>query len=360
MSEKRIIMNVSLINFKNSKMRGTIVSKNGSEREFIFTLYQKENISVLEKELNLKLAGIILEEKYDISAEEDKESKEVLKLDMYGIELKSNVEVFVENVLSKSDASHQERLLKLIKKIEKGIIVYQAMEFRNDDVQQLRGAVTGKDINLHFVKINPNMLKQIYLINSKIHKLKIYEKLNVLHEISKPIQLLREISIIKPIKGDKMLNEKVDWDFSKRGDVNNYLLEQLRLHIPYYLPFQRRKSNIDTLRLLQFGGGKSGISLVLSINSRNRALVELRFSENSPVIYHAIKEKEQIARDRIGKELMFIDDKHTIAFHFKPYPDVRKTIDNLVLIAERFIQAFSNYTYYYDKQEMWEQHENGL
>jgi hypothetical protein len=325
------------------------MSKNGSEREFIFTLYQKENISILEKELNLKLTGMVLEPKYV-----------GLKLDMYGIERESNAEVFVENVLSKSDTSHQTRLLRLIKNLNKGIVIYQAIGFKDKHIRELRNAVSGKEVNLFFVQINSDLIAPLQKLNSQIHKLKIFENLKVLNEIPNPIKLLEDISIIRPIKGDKVFNEKVDWDFSKRGDVNNYLLEQLRLRIPYYLPFQRHKSNIDTLRLLQFGGGKSGISLVLSINSRNRALVELRFSENSPVIYHAIKEKEQIARDRIGKELMFIDGKHTIAFHFTPYPDVRETVDRLVTITERFIQAFSNFTYYYDKQEMWEQHKNGL
>lgn len=67
-----------------------------------------------------------------------------------------------------------------------------------------------------------------------------------------------------------------------------------------------------------------------------------------------------MARKIIGEELEFLDDKHTISYRFRPFQDVRETVDRLVEIAEKFIQAFSNYVLYEDKQEMWEQFEYNL
>ncbi|NMO75636.1 hypothetical protein [Niallia alba] len=118
------------------------MSKNSSEREFIFTLSQFENPQILEKELNLKLAGLELETKFA-----------GLKIDMYGIEQDLGVEVFVENVLLKSDYSHQYRLLKLIEAIDKGIIIYQAVGFKDKYVKQLRDKIlnSSKKVNLYFV-----------------------------------------------------------------------------------------------------------------------------------------------------------------------------------------------------------------
>lgn len=310
------------------------MSKNSSEREFIFSFFLKENLSILEEELKLKLAGVELETKYA-----------GLKIDIFGVEQNSGVEVFIENVLLKSDYSHQYRLLKLIEAIDKGIIIYQAVAFKDKYVKQLRDKIlsSGKEVNLYFVTINSELFQWIDLLNCKTHKLKVYENLDILKRVPKPIQLQKDISIIRPIEGNKIAKEKNDWDFTKREDVNNYLLQQLRERIPYFLSFQRQKSNLDTLRIISFGFGRSGVSLILSLEDMyHRAFVELRFREFSPPIYFKIMEREEKARKLIGEELEFLDNKHTIAFLFKPYQYVEKTVERLVQISERFILTFSN------------------
>ncbi|WP_342545433.1 hypothetical protein [Lysinibacillus sp. FSL K6-4013] len=331
------------------------MSKNSSEREFIFTLSQFENPQILEKELNLKLAGLELETKFA-----------GLKIDMYGIEQDLGVEVFVENVLLKSDYSHQYRLLKLIEAIDKGIIIYQAVGFKDKYVKQLRDKIlnSSKKVNLYFVTINPELFKGIDLLNSGTHKLKVYENLHILNEVSNPIQLQKEMSIIRPIKGNKKYTEKIDWDFTNREDVNNYLLLQLRERIPYFLSFQRQKSNLDNLRIIPCGFGKSGVSLMLTVEDmRYRAFVELRFREFSPPIYYKIKEREEKAKELIGEELKFLDDKHTITYSFKSRGrSVRETVDRLVDVAEKFILAFSNDVLYGEEErlDMWGEFEYSL
>ena len=311
------------------------MSKNGSEREFIFSLYLKENISILEKELNLNLVGVELETKYA-----------GLKIDMYGIEQDLGVEVYVENLLLKSDNSHQLRLLKLIEQIDnKGIIIYQAIGFHNRHVKQLREAIlnSNKEINLLFVKINSELLHPLDVLNCQTHKLKVYENLSMLNAISNPIELLKDISIINSIKGDKVPKGEKEGDFTKREDVNNYLLEQLKDRIPYFLPFQRRKCNLDT-RVISCGFGKSGVSLLVTVEDMyRRAFVKLRFTEFSPPIYYKIKEREENAREIIGEELEFLDDKHTITYSFQSKgKNVKEIVDRLVDIAEKFILTFSN------------------
>lgn len=323
------------------------MSKNGSEREFIFSLYLKEDISILEKELNLNLAGVELETKYA-----------GLKIDMYGIEQDLGVEVFVENLLLKSDYSHQYRLLKLIEAIDKGIIIYQAVGFKDKHVKQLRDKIlnSGKDINLYFVTINSELFQWIDLLNSQTHKLKVFENLDLMKQIFNPIQLQEDISIINRIKGNKVYKAREEWDFTKREDVNNYLLERLRKQIPYFLPFHRRKSNLDTLRIIPCGGfGKSGVSLMISVeNMYHRAFVELRFTEFSPKIYYKIKEREEQTRNLIGEELKFLDDKHTISYSFKSSgKNVEEIVDRLVAVAEKFILTFSDDVLYgEDRQDM--------
>lgn len=323
------------------------LSKMGSEKETIFTLYMAKHLDILEKGLNLNLSEVVLEQSFDITSKEDVQKKKVLMLDMYGIEQELKVEVIIENVLTKSDDSHQRRLLKIIERLEKGIIIYQALGFRPKDVKQLKNAIKGKDINLYFVQINEDMIPLINKLNSEMHKLRIYENLNVLKTVVKPISLLKDISVIKPIQGNvTLMKEEVERDFSKpHVEANNYLLDQLQTNIPYFFPFQRRK-NLEN-RYLSFGFGKSGVNLLISIEDmRHRAYVKLTFREFSPEIYYKIKNREEQARQLIGQELQFWDNKHTIEFRFKPYRDVRDTVDRLVDIAEKFILTFSNQVLY--------------
>ncbi len=318
------------------------MSKNCSEREFIFSLYLKENLAILEKELNLKLAGVELESKFA-----------GLKIDMFAIEQESGVEVFVENMLLKSDYSHQYRLLKLIEAIDKGIIIYQAVAFKDKYVRQLRDKImdSGKKINFYFVTINPDIFQGVDQLNNETHKLKVFENLHILNQVSNAIQLREDISIIRPIKGNKKYRKKNNWDFTKREDVNLYLLKQLREKVPYFLSFQRQKSNLETLRIIPCGFGKSGISLMLTVEDmRHRAFVELRFKEDTPPIYTKIKEKKEKARKIIGEELEFLDDTCTIAYRFRSYEDVHETVERLVQIAERFILTFSNDVLYGEKK----------
>lgn len=336
------------------------LSKMGSEKETIFTLYMARHLDILENELNLSLSNMVLEQSFDITDEEDVQKKRVLMLDMYGTEQDSNVEVIVENVLTKSNDDHQRRLLKIIERLETGIIIYQALGFRAEDVDELRDAVKGKDINLYFVQINKVMIPLIYKLNTVTHKLKVFENMDIFNTVPNPIKLLRDISVINPLQGNKTFRKEVRRDLSKRQDVNELLLEQLRLHIPYFFPFQKRKTMNKGNCILQFGGGRSGITLAISPESRGKAFVELRFKENSGIIYQAIKEKEKIARERIGGKLKFMDDDHKISFQFKPYEDIHSTVNKLVQIAELFIKAFSNYTFYWDKKEMWVQHKAGI
>ncbi|NRD76642.1 hypothetical protein HPT25_03945 [Bacillus sp. BRMEA1] len=335
------------------------MSKNGSIKEDIFSVWLKLNLSVMREELNLNLPEVVLEKSFDITSKEDNQKKRNLMLDMYGFEQESHVEVIIENVLTKSNDDHQRRLLKIIERIETGIIVYQALGFRRKDVQQLRNAVEGKDINIYFVQIDKELIPLINKLNTETHKLKIYEKLNILNTVSNPITLLKDISVISPIKGNLVIrrDNNVERNLSNPLDANNYLLDQLEAHIPYFFPFQRRKSNLDN-KYISFGFGKSGVSLFLSLEDmRHRAFVKLTFREFSPPIYYKIKEREEKARELIGEELEFLDSKHTIAYRFRPYEDVKDTVERLVKIAERFILTFSNDVLYYgeeEKQDMWE------
>lgn len=335
------------------------MSKKGSEKETIFTLFLLNNLSILEKELGLSLSEVVLEESFDITVKDDVQKKKVLMLDMYAKELNSGVEIIIENMLRNSDDDHKRRLLKIIERLEKGIIIYQALGFREKDVKELTLAVAGKDISLYFIQINPKIIPLISKLDEEIHKLKVYENLNLMN-IPEPIRLLREISVIKEVGNSKVNRKQMEKVLSEREKELEYLLEQLKERIPYFFPFQKRKTIKENNCILQFGAGKSGVTLVISPKSKGKAIVELRFKEDSPVIYKAIKEKEQMAREMIGDELVFTETDYKIMYHFEPFENSHTTVERLVQVTATFIQAFSNYTFYWDRKEMWGQHTLGI
>jgi len=323
------------------------MSFKGSEKEFILSLSLQQNKGILEKELGFTLENMQLEKHYP-----------GMKIDMYGFDNTGN-EVFVENVLLKSNTTHQKKVLKIINMIEKGSVVYLAYDFQEHHIKELQQTIlkSGKSINLYLIKLNPNILNPLEMLN-RMHKLKIYENLHLLN-ITNPIQFLEKDSIVKPIQGTKIERKEKRYNFESRKDANEYLLETLRKRIPYFLPFHRQKANLDSIRVISFGAGRSDCNYFVSLSDRrNMAFVELRFSENTSKIYNAIKEKEVLVKERIGEKVVFKDN--SILVEFKPLKSVEDTVEELVDIFEKMIIAFSNYTYYFYEEHMWQYHSQGI
>lgn len=297
--------------------------------------------------LNLNLEDVQLEKPYPGK-----------KVDMYAIDYNTGVEVFIESVLHKSNDSHQKQVLKIINIIKKGIIIYQSLGFKREHIVELREAVkdSGKPISLYFVKLNSDLLLPLERIN-RFHKLKQYQSLHLL-EMENPIQFLERESVIQPIKRSEFIKGKT-LDLENREDVNTFLLTQLREKISYYLPFQREKANLDKNRIISVGAGGNSIQFFVSVSDgRGRAFVELRFTGDKRHIFEAIKEKEDVVRERIDEDIVFKDA--AIGLYFKPLGNVRETVSRLVEVFEKMIICFANYIYYKDKREMWQYHQEGI
>lgn len=78
---------------------------------------------------------------------------------MYAHASKSGTEVFVENLLLKSNKTHQKKILKIIEMIGSGVIVYIALAFHDKHIKELQDAVrrSGKPITLYFAEFNPKI-----------------------------------------------------------------------------------------------------------------------------------------------------------------------------------------------------------
>jgi hypothetical protein len=327
------------------------MSFKGSEKEFVLSLFLSINKGILERELSLSLENVQLEKLY-----------RGMKIDIYACEVNSGTEVFVENLLLKSNGSHQNQILKLINMMDNGIIVYLALNFQQKHLEELRQAIrsSGKAISIYFLKLNPSIFASLQKLN-QMHKLKIYENLYLLNEVN-PIHLLEKESIVESTVERKLGRvDKSYNDLEERKRNNEFLLDVLRNRIPYFLPFHREKANLDIIRIISFGAGRSDCSYFISLcDSRNLAFVKLQFSGNGTKIYNSIKEKERDVQERFDNVVNFA--KNYISLEFRPLKSVEGTVAKLVEIFEKMIIAFSNYTYYSneDNKYMWHYHVQGI
>ncbi|NRD78567.1 hypothetical protein HPT25_14480 [Bacillus sp. BRMEA1] len=328
------------------------MSFNGSEKEFLVTLsLGKERI--LEKELGFELENVQYEKHYP-----------GMKIDLYACESNLGVEIFVENLLLKSNKIHQKKILKIIEMIGSGVIVYIALTFHDKHIRELQDAVmkSGKPIALYFVELNPNIFAPLQRLN-QMHKLNVYENLYLL-KIENPIRLLRKASIIQscvPKRLEQPQREKITELETIRKKENEFLLKVLRSRIKYFLPFHREKAHLQKLRIISFGAGRSDCNYYVSLSDRrNVAFVELRFGDKNRKIYDSIKEKERSIQERFDGAVRFKDN--CISVSIKPSENIEETVNKLVDIFEKMIIAFSNYTYYFyqDKMEMWQYHKQGI
>lgn len=319
------------------------MSFNGSEKEFLFTLYLKMNKEIMEDVLHLNLQNIRLEKHY-----------QRMKIDMFGIDANSGVNVFIENLLLKSNGTHQSKIASIIrglKEKEQGIIVYQAMDFHERHIEEIRTMIrdSRRKIRFYAVKINPDVLPVLARLND-IHKLKVYENLRMLDDVQNPIKIIAEFGDVTKKNTGQGIAAKSELDLTKRQNINEYILCELRRKSSCYLPLHREKANLDTNRILTIGGGRSGIQYFLSpCDRRYRAFVELRFTGRNSYVYQAIENKEPVIREKIGREVVFRDNK--IGVYFKPRSDIKETVRCLVYIFKSMIQTFADYIFHHEDKE---------
>ena len=142
------------------------------------------------------------------------------------------------------------------------------------------------------------------------------------------------------------------YDFAREDDVKEYMIEQLRERIPYFLNFHGGKKHSQYDRILKVGAGSSDITYFCSaFDVRFRAFLEIRFGIAKANWYYAFKNHEHLLKKEISPEICFDDKNRTIGVYFKSNQnDIPKVVERIVDIFEKFITYFSPYTF--GKQEI--------
>ena len=310
------------------------MSLKGSEREFIFSLYLKEHKSILEDIVGRGLTDLLLESYW-----------QGYKFDLAGYDVEKGIPVIAEVWLGKTGGYHQERFLNLMETLEEGaLLLYLALGFQVNHVRELEQHVSRSDnpIKLLLVRINDQVKDPLETLNS-MNKLDIYDSLGLLDEVPKPLRIVTTIEhphykLLSP----KPVPNNHDFDFSKRADVNRYVLYRLREAVPNFLPLQREK-HFDEEKpnsTIMLGGGRTGVQFFVSArNRRNQAFIELRFDQSNTELFQLFAMKPWLLREKIDERVKVGDN--TIGCYFKVCDTLEATTDQLTLIFSGMVNAIS-------------------
>lgn len=316
------------------------MSKMGSKKETIFTLYQKKYPKCIEDIIGLSIEGI--------KTEVDKGSK---KIDLYSINKRKKIEIYVENQLKPSDRKdHLEQKVKpLIDGISEGYVIWTATKFRKEHIEEVKQLLRNnpqKYINFYFAEIHPGVLHRLDYLNS-LYELDVWDNLNILNDVENQLSLVDKHEQMPPNHFGKAFVGECHYDFTREDDIKEYMVEQLRERIPYFLNFHGGKKHSQYDRILKVGAGLSDVMYFCSaFDVRYRAFTEIRFGLSKVNWYHEFKSYEHILRKEISPSIHFNDKNRTIGVYFKSDKnEIPKVIDEIADVFEKFILYFSPYTY---------------
>jgi len=309
------------------------MSLKGSEREFIFSLYLKEHKSILEDVIGRGLTDLLLESYW-----------QGYKLDLLGYDKLIGVPIIAELLLGTTGGYHQDKFLSLMKTVDEGVLLYIALGFQIQHVRELEKQVGSSDrpIKLLLVRISDQVKEPLERLNS-MHKLEVYNSLGLLDEVTNPLRIVTTIEHPRyKLLSPKPVPNNHDFDFSKRADVNRYLLYRLRDAVPNFLSLQREKHFVEEKpnSTIMLGGGRTGVQFFISArNRRNQAFVELRFDENNTELFRLFAMKPWLLREKIDERVKVGDN--AIGCYFKVCDTIEATLDELTLIFSRMVSAIS-------------------
>ncbi|MEH7076206.1 hypothetical protein [Neobacillus drentensis] len=315
------------------------MSIQGSKKETIFTLWQKKYPKSLEEIIGLTLD----DRRVEISNGRKKN-------DLYAVNRKRRIEVFVENQLLPSDPRHlDEKVRPIIESRNEAIIVWTALRFHPDHIATVKDLIRSypqKYISVYFMEIPQEIIRVINTLNS-MYELDVWENLDMINRVNPKLIMVDKLEQIPPTHIGKVISGKRIYDYSRVDDVKEYLLEQLQERIPYFINFQLEKKHNLHHRILVTGGGRFDISYFCSVYGRgNKAYVEIGFGKSKSEWYDAFKYHEFELRDYIDKNIRFNDKDRKIGVYFKALPyELKGTVDRLVELFKRLILYFSPYTY---------------
>lgn len=315
------------------------MSKQGSKKETIFSLYLKENPEVIQKIIGIQIEKMRME--YNNGSQ---------RVDLHGVNKESKIDIFVECQITTADEDHLAKTKDLINNTAEGYVIWVASKFRKssfiEEIKELLRNSSRKYINFFAVEIDSEVIERIKLLNKK-YELDVLENLELIHEIEHPLKLVDSHFQMPPTHIGKAYIGEAQYDLNRGDDVKEYFLDHLCERMPYYLNFHSSKKHSQNSKVMQIGAGVDEVMYHCSVQDvRNRAFVEIRFGFSKDEWYQAFKNKAESLRKDIHPLIRFNENKRSIGYYITSEPkDIPRIVDCLVEVFEKFINYFSQFTY---------------
>lgn len=315
------------------------MSKNGSKKETIFTLWLKENPEVLQKIIGFSIEKMRME--YNNGSQ---------RVDLHGVNRERKIDILVECQVTTADEDHLAKTKDLINNTAEGCVIWIASRFRKKslikEIKELLMNSPRKYINFFALEINPGVIELTNLLNGKF-ELDVLEHLEIIQKIEQPLKLVDCYFQMPPTHIGKAFIGEIQYDLNREDDLKEYMLEQLCKRMPYYFNFHSSKKHSKHSRVMQIGAGLDEVVYHCSArDTRNRAFVEIRFGTSKSDYYDGFKDKGELLRKEIHPLIKFNDNNRSIGYYTSSNSnDIRGIVNSLVDIFEKQIQFFSPYTY---------------
>ncbi|MGI2851606.1 helix-turn-helix domain-containing protein [Bacillus cytotoxicus] len=319
---------------------GSQVSKHGSKKEFIFTLFLKKFPEIIENVIGHSIEGIKTEVNYG--------SKYI---DFYAVNREKKIEIFVENQIKPSDRSDhlKGKITPIINSISEGYLIWIAAKFQKshiDEVKQLLRDNPQKYINFYAVEINEEVLNNIDYLNT-IYELDVWNNLDIINKIEEKVRLVDcHIQMPQTHMGKAYVGD-YEYDFKRDDDIKEFLSVQLCEKLPFFLNFHTQKKHLMNDRILKFGAGVGEVTYFCSaFDKKQRAIVGIRFEYSKQDWYQYFKQNEKLLKKYICPDIYFDDENRIISHSIKSSREIiPEIVDYISEVFRRFILFFSPYTY---------------
>lgn len=226
------------------------LSKNGSIKESIFSIYLKLHPQILQDTLGFRVDNITLEHRIAYN-----------NIDIRGADSQRRIPVFIEVQLMKANKKYLNRIKEMVEKYNESVIVWIARAFDKKVMNELRDWLSlhhKKFVDVYALSLHKDTTSVLKRLN-EMHNLDVYENLHLLAELNPLLTVELENKQIHSQHCGQMNTNPPTIDYNRPEDVKRALLRKLRTRIPYFLNFHYDKKTNQNDRILTIGAGKSGI-----------------------------------------------------------------------------------------------------
>ncbi|MDN4095595.1 hypothetical protein QYF48_22675 [Brevibacillus agri] len=310
------------------------MSYRGSEKEFILSLFLLQNPMVLEEAIGIQLGK--MEAEVPVGRK---------KVDMFTVETNRRLSVYIESQIKPSDTIHLNTILGLLESVREGIVIWIARSFHRQHLEQVIAYLKKnkqKYISFHAIEIHPDAIAEVEKLN-QLYKLDVWYQLKQISLINHPpLKQIYTYSQIPSTHSGRAF-EPANYDLTRVEDVKQYLLDRLRIRVPYYLNVWKAKKHNRYSNQLSVGAGKAGIDLKISAcNQQGLASIFLHFDRHQRELFDILRKNLHWFRDKIHPDLSAANRKIGVLFQ----PDALDvTISKLAEILERMLTYFGPHLY---------------